>query len=52
MRGRAFRKGKDEIGKTYLCCQQTDLEAVVEIMQAKLPSVISSLASKKRGVES
>jgi hypothetical protein len=51
MRGRASHKGKDEIGETYLCCQQTDLEAVVELMEAELPDVMSSLASEKRGIE-
>jgi DNA polymerase theta len=47
-KGRAGRKGKDGIGKTYLCCQQTDLEAPVELIEAELPS---SLAPEKRGIE-
>lgn len=51
MRGRAGRKGKDEIGETYLCCQQSDLEAVVELVEAELPMVTSSLAPEKRGIE-
>ena len=28
MRGRAGRKGKDEIGESYICCQKAELEAV------------------------
>jgi replicative superfamily II helicase len=51
MRGRAGRKGKDEIGETYLCCQQSGLEVVIELMEAELPSVTSSLAPEKRGIE-
>lgn len=51
MSGRADRKGNDEIGETYLCCQQTDLEAVVDLMEAELPSATSSLAPEKRGIE-
>jgi replicative superfamily II helicase len=51
MRGRAGRKGKDEIGETYLCCQKSDLEAVAELMEAEMPDVTSSLAPEKRGIE-
>jgi len=51
MRGRADRKGKYEIGETYLCCQQTDLEAIVDLMEAELPSVTSSLSPEKCGIE-
>ncbi|KUJ22243.1 P-loop containing nucleoside triphosphate hydrolase protein [Mollisia scopiformis] len=51
MRGRAGRKGKDEIGETYLCCQQSDLEAVAELMDAELPRVESCLLPGKRGVK-
>jgi replicative superfamily II helicase len=51
MRGRAGRKGKDEIGETYLCCQEEDLEAVVELMTAEIPHVESSLNQTKRGMD-
>jgi replicative superfamily II helicase len=51
MRGRAGRKGKDEIGETFLCCQPSDLEAVVELIEVELPIVTSSLAPEKRGIE-
>lgn len=51
MRGRAGRKGKDEIGETYLCCQKSDLEAVTELMQADLPNIESCLVPGKRGVK-
>lgn len=51
MRGRAGRKGKDEIGETYLCCQKDDLEAVAELMDAELPNVESCLIPGKRGVK-
>jgi replicative superfamily II helicase len=51
MRGRAGRKGKDEIGETYLCCQQSDLEAVAELMEADIPSVGSCLLPEKLGIK-
>ncbi|KAH7417138.1 DEAD/DEAH box helicase [Cadophora sp. MPI-SDFR-AT-0126] len=51
MRGRAGRKGKDEIGETYLCCQKSDLEAVAELMEAELPSVESCLVPDKGGIK-
>ncbi|THV49571.1 hypothetical protein BGAL_0188g00050 [Botrytis galanthina] len=51
MRGRAGRKGKDEIGETYLCCQKSDLEAVAELMEAEIPSVESCLVPGKRGIK-
>lgn len=51
MRGRAGRKGKDEIGETYLCCQKGDLEAVAALMEAEIPSVESSLLPGKRGIK-
>lgn len=51
MRGRAGRKGKDEIGETYLCCAKGDLEAVAELMNAELPSVKSCLTPGKRGIK-
>ncbi|OAP59495.1 hypothetical protein AYL99_06793 [Fonsecaea erecta] len=49
MRGRAGRKGKDEVGETYLCCQKTDLEAVAELLEAEMPPVESCLTPEKRG---
>ena len=51
MRGRAGRKGKDEIGETYLCCHKSDLEAVAELLEAELPPVESCLTHDKRGVK-
>lgn len=47
MRGRAGRKGKDEVGETYLCCRQKDLDDVNELLRAELPQVSSSLATDK-----
>lgn len=51
MRGRAGRKGKDEVGETYLCCRQKDLEDVVELLQAELPQVASSLITEKHRIQ-
>ena len=51
MRGRAGRKGKDEIGESYLCCQKTDLEEVAQLLDADLPMVESSLTPEKRGIK-
>lgn len=51
MRGRAGRKGKDEVGETYLCCQKSDLEKVAELMEAELPDVASCLIPEKRGIQ-
>lgn len=50
MRGRAGRKGKDEVGETYLCCQKVELEDVAELLQAELPPVVSCLTPEKRGI--
>ncbi|ROV99897.1 hypothetical protein VMCG_06242 [Cytospora schulzeri] len=50
MRGRAGRKGKDEVGETYLCCRQKDLDDVVELMQAELPQVTSCLTTEKHRI--
>jgi len=50
MRGRAGRKGKDEIGESFLCCQKSDLEEVAQLIEAVLPLVESSLTPKKRGI--
>lgn len=51
MRGRAGRKGKDEVGETYLCCQKTELEAVAELLEAELPPVESCLTPERRGIK-
>ncbi|KAI0400331.1 P-loop containing nucleoside triphosphate hydrolase protein [Xylaria palmicola] len=51
MRGRAGRRGKDEIGETYLCCRKTDLEDVVDLMNADLPQVSSSLTTDKHRIQ-
>lgn len=51
MRGRAGRKGKDDFGESYLCCRKADLEEVVQLIEADLPSVQSSLTPEKRGIK-
>lgn len=51
MRGRAGRKGKDEVGETYLCCQKADLDAVAELLEADIPAIESCLAPEKKGVK-
>lgn len=51
MRGRAGRKGRDEIGESYLCCQSADLEEVAQLLEADLPMVESSLTPEKRGIK-
>ncbi|KAI9720429.1 MAG: hypothetical protein M1812_002935 [Candelaria pacifica] len=51
MRGRAGRKGKDEVGESYLCCKKSDLEAVTELIKAELPPVTSCLTEEKRGIK-
>ncbi|KAK5047903.1 hypothetical protein LTR84_006091 [Exophiala bonariae] len=50
MRGRAGRKGKDEVGETYLCCLKSELEDVAELLQAEIPPVVSCLIPEKRGI--
>lgn len=50
MRGRAGRKGKDEVGETYLCCQKDDLEGIAELLEAELPAITSGLSPQRRGV--
>ena len=51
MRGRAGRKGKDEVGESYICCQKADLDVVIELLKADLPRVESSLTPEKRGIK-
>lgn len=51
MRGRAGRKGKDEIGETFLCCRKTDLEDVVGLMSAELPPLSSGLTTDKHRIQ-
>ncbi|KAL9030231.1 MAG: hypothetical protein Q9196_001625 [Gyalolechia fulgens] len=51
MRGRAGRKGKDEVGESFLCCQKEDLEDVVQLLEADLPKVQSSMTPEKRGIK-
>ncbi|KAI1082881.1 P-loop containing nucleoside triphosphate hydrolase protein [Whalleya microplaca] len=51
MRGRAGRKGKDEIGETYLCCRKTDLEDVIELMRAELPQISSGLTTERHRIQ-
>ncbi|KAI5288934.1 hypothetical protein KEM54_004660 [Ascosphaera aggregata] len=51
MRGRAGRKGKDEVGETYLCCIKEDLSAVGDLFEADMPAIESGLVPEKRGVK-
>ena len=51
MRGRAGRKGKDEVGESYICCQSTDLDETTQLLEADLPPLTSSLAPEKRGLK-
>ena len=51
MRGRAGRKGKNEVGESYLCIQKTDLEDVAQLLEADLPPVTSGLTAEKRGIK-
>ena len=51
MRGRAGRKGKDEVGETYLCCHKAELEAVAMVLDAELPAVESRLDVGNKGVK-
>jgi len=50
MKGRAGRKGKDEVGETYLCCKKQDLDDAVDLMHADLPEIASSLISGRRQI--
>ncbi|KAL8734212.1 MAG: hypothetical protein Q9166_001698 [cf. Caloplaca sp. 2 TL-2023] len=51
MRGRAGRKGKDEIGESFLCCEKSDLEEVIYLLRADIPKVESSMTPEKRGIK-
>ena len=51
MRGRAGRKGKDEIGESYLCCQKADLQEVVGLLEADLPLIQSGFTPENRGIK-
>ncbi|EEY18630.1 conserved hypothetical protein [Verticillium alfalfae VaMs.102] len=51
MRGRAGRKGKDEVGETYLCCRKDDLEQVVDLMHSEMPQLTSGLNSDKQRIQ-
>ncbi|KAL8809130.1 MAG: hypothetical protein Q9200_003695 [Gallowayella weberi] len=51
MRGRAGRKGKDEIGESFLCCQSNELDEVMQVINANLPQVESSMKREKRGIK-
>lgn len=51
MRGRAGRKGKDEVGETYLCCTNKDWEDVVGLLEAELPAIASGLAPGRAGIK-
>lgn len=51
MKGRAGRKGRDDVGETYLCCNKNDLEVVAQLIEAELPVVQSCLAVEKPGLQ-
>ncbi|PHH83632.1 hypothetical protein CDD82_6078 [Ophiocordyceps australis] len=51
MRGRAGRPGKCPVGETYLCCRQSDLDQVLELMQAEMPAISSCLSTDNRRVQ-
>lgn len=51
MRGRAGRKGKDEIGETFLCCRKPDLADVVELVHAELPQITSGLMTERHRIQ-
>ncbi|KAL8880326.1 MAG: hypothetical protein Q9198_002244 [Flavoplaca austrocitrina] len=51
MRGRAGRKGKDEIGESFLCCESGELDDVMQLLKADLPRVESSMKPEKRGIK-
>ncbi|KAL9583361.1 MAG: hypothetical protein Q9212_002751 [Teloschistes hypoglaucus] len=51
MRGRAGRKGKDEVGESYLCCKKDRLDEATKILGPDLPIVESSMTREKRGIK-
>lgn len=51
MRGRAGRKGKDEIGETFLCCHGNDIAEISDLMELEIPDVGSSLVLEKKGIK-
>lgn len=51
MCGRAGRKGKDEVGETYLICGKSDLQAVCDLLDAEMPAIASCLTPEKRGLK-
>lgn len=51
MRGRAGRKGKDEIGESYICCQREELEEIEQLLEADIPPIQSCLTPEKRGIK-
>ena len=51
MRGRAGRKGKDELGESFVCCRKEELEEVKALLAAELTPISSSLTTEKRGVK-
>jgi replicative superfamily II helicase len=51
MRGRAGRKGKDELGESYVCCVREDLEEVEQLLEAEMPPIQSCLTPEKRGIK-
>ncbi|MCJ1306382.1 hypothetical protein MMC25_000024 [Agyrium rufum] len=50
MRGRAGRKGKDELGESFICCEKADLEDICTILEADLQPIESGLSQEKRGL--
>jgi replicative superfamily II helicase len=51
MRGRAGRKGQDELGETYVCCKSEEQAEIRALLHAELPPIQSSLSSSRRGIK-
>ncbi|KAL8762062.1 MAG: hypothetical protein Q9184_001870 [Pyrenodesmia sp. 2 TL-2023] len=51
MRGRAGRKGKDDFGESFLCCQKADMDDVIQLLETDLPKVGSSMTPERRGIK-
>lgn len=51
MRGRAGRQGKSPVGDTYLCCRDTELEQILELMHTEIPLASSCLNNDNRRIQ-
>ena len=50
MRGRAGRKGRDEVGETYVLCGKDELNEVRALLVTETPPVVSGLTPERRGL--